>query len=322
MRYYLFGFLLVLFGCVTTGGGSYTVEGKILDDEGSVYDNIEIQLRRPDGTDVQATLSGGGGFFTFPNVPAGSYLIVLDTENQMDGPLPVQPIPPIPVQVGQESSRESLTIRLTSNLDSAQRLRAKYAADFSRWEAENALSANYGAVVFTGSSSIRLWSTLAQDFPEFKVLNRGFGGSTAAELRQVLDLVMMSRPAAVVIYEGDNDLATEGVEVGSFLEHMEAICKVIEQTVPKNRIILLSIKPSRVRAARWPVYRIANGGLKELARSRGYTFVDVSTPMLNGDRVNDLYMGHDGLHMSAEGYRLWKDILSPVLRTLIPRRGT
>ncbi len=322
MKCYLVLLVLGLLGCVTTGGGTYTVEGKILDDGGSVYDNVEIQLRRPDGTEVQTTLSGGGGFFAFPDVPAGSYLIVLDTENQMDGPLPVQPIQPIPIQVKPGSAEGFLTIRLTSNLNSAQRLRVKYAADFSRWESENASPANAGAVVFTGSSSIRLWSTLAQDFPDYKVLNRGFGGSTAAELRQVLDLVLASRPTAVVIYEGDNDLAAEGSEVSSFLEHMEAIGKAIEQTVPRERIILLSIKPSRTRAARWPVYRVANEGLRELARTRGYTFADVSTPMLNGDRVNDLYMGNDGLHMSAEGYKLWRDVLTPILRRVIPRRGT
>ena len=34
-----------------------------------------------------------------------------------------------------------------------------------------------GAILFIGSSSIRKWNTLADDFPDRKVINRGFGGS-------------------------------------------------------------------------------------------------------------------------------------------------
>src|SRR4051812_19583813 len=31
-----------------------------------------------------------------------------------------------------------------------------------------------GAILFIGASSVRRWSTLAQDFPEYTVINRGF----------------------------------------------------------------------------------------------------------------------------------------------------
>src|SRR5437762_11176569 len=55
----------------------------------------------------------------------------------------------------------------------------------SRWETEiKAFEAAdktnpppTGAIVFAGSSSIRLWKDLAQDFAEFKISQRGYGGS-------------------------------------------------------------------------------------------------------------------------------------------------
>src|SRR5437763_4245357 len=38
-----------------------------------------------------------------------------------------------------------------------------------------------GGIVFVGSSTIRLWASLVDDFPGLPVLNRGFGGSTFPE---------------------------------------------------------------------------------------------------------------------------------------------
>jgi len=34
------------------------------------------------------------------------------------------------------------------------------------------------AILFTGSSSIKMWKTLEQDMAPMQVINRGFGGST------------------------------------------------------------------------------------------------------------------------------------------------
>lgn len=307
--------LAVLAACASAPlAGTFVLEGKILDDGGAVYDNVELSLCAPDGTVLQTTQSGGGGVFTFPDLPIGRYRIVLDAENQPDGPLPVQPVLPMDVTIGPRGLEGGpLVLRLTSVRSTRERLYAKYAADMAHWDTENADPANRGAVVFAGSSSIRLWSTLRTDFPRYTVVNRGFGGSTAAELRQVLDKVLAIQPRAVVIYEGDNDLAQEGSSVTDFLGHMEALTRELEAVVRKDRILILSIKPSRSRAARWPVFRQANAELQKLALAHGYTFVDVSTPMLEGDRVNDVYIGHDGLHLSAEGYRLWTSVLTPVL---------
>src|ERR1700690_91080 len=61
--------------------------------------------------------------------------------------------------------------------------------DSSKWEPEiAAFEASdrtnpppKGCIVFVGSSSIRLWSTLQIDFPGLPVVNRGFGGSEIAD---------------------------------------------------------------------------------------------------------------------------------------------
>ena len=68
-----------------------------------------------------------------------------------------------------------------------------------------------GAIVFVDSSSIRLWKTLAEDFADFAVVNRGFGGSRMRDsLRAVGRIVIPYRPRQVVVYAGDNDIAFGG----------------------------------------------------------------------------------------------------------------
>jgi hypothetical protein len=65
-----------------------------------------------------------------------------------------------------------------------------------------------GVLVFTGSSSIRFWDTLANDMRPLEVINRGFGGSQIAHVNQYASRIIIPyRPRAVVLYAGDNDLS-------------------------------------------------------------------------------------------------------------------
>ena len=57
-------------------------------------------------------------------------------------------------------------------------------------------------VIFTGSSSIRFWTDVQQRFPEYHILNCGFGGSQTPDLLYHLDkLVFRYQPKQVIIYD-------------------------------------------------------------------------------------------------------------------------
>src|SRR5690242_14919813 len=80
----------------------------------------------------------------------------------------------------------SLSVVLSLFIVFAPRPRAEAPADpFAKWAKEIAAFEEKdrqnpppkGGIVFVGSSSIRKWTTLAEDFPHHQVLNRGFGGS-------------------------------------------------------------------------------------------------------------------------------------------------
>jgi lysophospholipase L1-like esterase len=171
-----------------------------------------------------------------------------------------------------------------------------------------------GGVLFVGSSSIRLWD-LAKSFPGLPVLNRGFGGSQLADAVQFAPrIVLPHKPRVVVLYAGDNDIAS-GRTPEQVFEDYRRFVAVVHAGLPAARILFLAIKPS---FARWRLVdrmRAANRLIQEHATTDPRLgFVDVHTPMLGADGQprRELFQP-DGLHLSAQGYELWASLLRPLL---------
>jgi lysophospholipase L1-like esterase len=201
--------------------------------------------------------------------------------------------------------------------------RAEEKADFARWEEAIAAFEKQdrdrpppkGAVLFVGSSSIRLWD-LPRSFPETAVINRGFGGSQLADAAHFAPrIVVKYEPRLVVLYAGDNDLAAgkspERV-AADFRDFVEAVRKGL----PEARVLFLSIKPSPRRWALREKVARANALIEaQCKRDKGLLYLDVATPLLGKDGMprSDLFR-EDGLHLNANGYELWASVLLPHLR--------
>lgn len=172
------------------------------------------------------------------------------------------------------------------------------------------------AVLFIGSSSIQKWKSLADDFPGTKVINRGFGGSEIADSTFFVDrIVIPYRPRMVVLYAGDNDLAS-GRTPQQVFEDYKAFVEGVHRKLPVTRIAFISIKPSPSRASLLQSMKEANGLIKAYAtRARRLVYIDVFTPMLgkDGSPRPELF-GPDRLHMNSEGYSLWKSVVAPSIR--------
>jgi lysophospholipase L1-like esterase len=169
------------------------------------------------------------------------------------------------------------------------------------------------AVLFVGSSSIRLWKTLAEDFPGVPVLNRGFGGSTIPAVNEYVErIVWPYAPLLIVFYAGDNDIANKATPEKVLKDYQAFVAKVREK-LPETPIIFLSIKPSPSRAALLPAQQEANRLIRDyIATDKSQTFVDVATPLLGQDgQPNGKLFVEDGIHMTPDAYTLWRDILRP-----------
>lgn len=184
------------------------------------------------------------------------------------------------------------------------------------WEAEDARVRRMpGSVVFVGSSSIRLWSTLAEDFPGTATINRGYGSSRVYDSVYYADrIVTVYQPSAVVFYAGDNDLS-EGRTPRQVRDDFAAFVRKVHAAAPKARIGFVSIKPSPSRAALLPQAREANGLIRDFARGvRNVDYLDVFTPMLDagGAPREELFLD-DRLHMNRAGYEIWVGVVGPWL---------
>lgn len=182
-------------------------------------------------------------------------------------------------------------------------------------EQDRAAPVPEGAIVFTGSSSVRLWDTLAEDMAPLTVLQRGFGGSEMEDALFWLDtLVLKYRPRAVVLYEGDNDIAA-GVSAEELLEGFQAFVSRVRNELPETRIYFLAVKPSILRWGVWEETRHANDLIRAYSESSpAVTFIDVAMPLLgeDGTPMPDIFVA-DNLHMNAKGYAIWTSVVRPVL---------
>jgi lysophospholipase L1-like esterase len=179
------------------------------------------------------------------------------------------------------------------------------------------------AVLFIGSSSILMWANLAQAFPGHKVLNRGFGGSQLSDsVAFVSRIVTPYRPRLVVLYAGDNDIAS-GKAPERVLADFKAFASKIHAALPETRIAYIAIKPCPLREKLLAQVKSANHLIQQHATSdKRLLFVDVFTPMLNqeGRPRADLCL-KDGLHPNAQCYELWASLLRPVLDQYDPARN-
>lgn len=182
-----------------------------------------------------------------------------------------------------------------------------------QWDRKNSSPTN--AVLFLGSSSIRMWET-ALDFPGLTVQNRGFGGAHISDVNYYFtDLVPHLRPRLIVFYCGDNDLDA-GKSVRQVLEDYREFTALVRKHLPGCRILYLPAKPSLSRWAKWPLMQELNLAVQKLAgRDPLMDYVDTATPMLGTDgRPRPELFKKDGLHLSPDGYRLWEEILNPLIR--------
>lgn len=175
-----------------------------------------------------------------------------------------------------------------------------------------------GGIVFTGSSSIDMWSSLATDFPGLPVVGRGIGGTMLAEVPDFAPhIVYPLKPRIVVVYAGENDLqlGRSAADVVNAFKQVRAQIRARTSAAP---VVFIALKPSPSRRALTPTMREANQQIAALcATDPRCTFVDVFTPMLDaqGEPRAELFL-KDNLHMNAEGYRLWTNLVAPVLARL------
>ncbi len=181
-----------------------------------------------------------------------------------------------------------------------------------------------GQVLFIGSSSIRMWTTLARDMNPAPVLNRGFGGSKTGEVLAVFDrIVLPYTPRVIVYYCGDNDLGTDNTDSQAAADGFLEFDRRARAAWPSVRVLYIPIKPSLARWKNWPAMQRANDIVRAYcARTPGATYLDTVSPTLTPEgRPDPAVFREDGLHLNAAGYERWTKVVRPAVLAAWQEQG-
>ena len=175
-----------------------------------------------------------------------------------------------------------------------------------------------GAVLFVGSSSIRLWK-LEESFPDLVTVNHGFGGSFLSDSVHFFDrIVVPIKPTAIVIYAGDNDIASEKTPETVYDDFQQFVAAVRAKLPECRQIVYIGIKPSVKRWTLAETIQLTNSLIKaDCDKDPLLEYADVWRPMLTADGApNADLLVDDGLHMNERGYKIWVAAVKSVLKTV------
>lgn len=175
-----------------------------------------------------------------------------------------------------------------------------------------------GSIVFTGSSTIRRWKTLAADFPRFRVVNRGFGGSQMEDSLHFAERILVPHePSAVVIFAGSNDI-NAGKAPETVVENFKAFVAKLRTRLPKTEICFIEITTSPSRWTQRDKVLEANRQIRAFCEhTEGVKFIAAREKFLgsNGEPREELFEA-DRLHPNVDGYK----ILIEAIRPLLPKQ--
>ena len=173
----------------------------------------------------------------------------------------------------------------------------------------------HNAIVFTGSSILRFWSTLSRDMAPLPVINRSFGGARTWEVLHFFDrIILPCRPAIIAYYCGSNDIEC-GEKPAPIAARFQAFGEQVLRELPLSLIFFVSINLAPQKRARWDAINTVNrlvAGQCEGRPALGY--IDVNAALLDAHAQPrfELYQ-EDGLHLRPAAYQALSDIIKPVL---------
>lgn len=211
-----------------------------------------------------------------------------------------------------------LTFLFVSAVSFAQNTKHVFWDDIQAFKKQDSINMPAkGQILFVGSSSFTKWKDVQDYFPKYKILNRGFGGSTLEDIIYYADDVIFKYdPKQIVIYCGENDLAyNDSLYPAQAAERFFTLFNMIRKKYKNIPIAYVSMKPSPARQNLMAKYNVANVMIKNfLAKKKKTSFIDVYHKMLkpDGTPLTDIFI-EDNLHMNAKGYTIWQKIIEPYL---------
>ena len=179
------------------------------------------------------------------------------------------------------------------------------------------------AVIFAGSSSIRMWSTLDKDMAPYNVIQRGYGGAKLSDFAVYADRIIAPHPCSAIVIFVANDI-TGGKSDKTPAEDavlFRYILKTIRKTHPETPVFWIAITPTASRWRVWDKINEANEKIREVCEKEPDTYfirTDYAFLDENGKPRKELFI-QDQLHLNSDGYAIWTRIIKGELDKVLSR---
>ncbi|MCU0457344.1 MAG: GDSL-type esterase/lipase family protein [Bacteroidales bacterium] len=198
----------------------------------------------------------------------------------------------------------------------------KWEPDIQKFEALDKTE-NYpdDAVLFAGSSSIRLWSTLATDISPYPVIQRGYGGAKLSDFAVYAERIFSPHSCRALVFFVANDITGSANDKSP--EEVRKLFGMVYRTFrkynPEAPVFYIGITPSRSRWQAWPDIDRCNEVMKQWSeKKKAVIFVQTDTAFLNGSgEPREELFRSDKLHLNDDGYAIWTRIIRGELERVL-----
>ena len=169
------------------------------------------------------------------------------------------------------------------------------------------------AILFIGSSSIRLWKTLEEDMKPYPVIQRGYGGAHFRDMVFFTDRILADHPLSMVVCFVANDISGSGKD-GTPQEVLKLFKYFIKQVIAKHPsipIMQVAITPTQSRWRLWPQINVVNQLIRAYCeKTENLYFINTVPEFLDehGKPKPQWFVG-DQLHLNKKGYEVWNRII-------------
>lgn len=173
-------------------------------------------------------------------------------------------------------------------------------------------------IVFVGNSITdgAEWTEL---FDDVHVKNRGISGDITTGVLHRWNQIVKANPKKIFLMIGINDLA-RGTTADSIVKNIVLLADYLKQESSSTQLFIQSILPVTDLYKKFGGHtnkslqiQEANNLLKSNANFHQYKYIDLYPAFVNAAGKMDETYTNDGLHLTGEGYMLWKHLIFPYL---------
>jgi hypothetical protein len=177
------------------------------------------------------------------------------------------------------------------------------------------------AILFAGSSSIRLWTALEQDMAPYHIIQRGYGGAKLSDFVVYAGRIFDPHQCKAVVLFIANDITGSDNDKtpAEVAELFRNVLKTIRKVHPSAPVFWISVTPTPLRLKVWPEIQKANALIKDICEKKKNTyFIKTDFAFLNENGVpNDELFRADKLHLTEKGYAVWTEIIKKELNKVL-----